>query len=189
MRFNRYEFYLQDSWSRDRTSPSTSACATPSTRVSRTSATVDQLRAVPVQRSQAPTFSPGGGTLVAAPAARPTASSSRARTRPTAAPSTRPTRAPSCPASASRGHGRQGRDGAARGWGIYYDQPLIGIFLQNAFVNPPFVASTQLLNPQLSNPAAGTSPTTRALTSLIASSDPFETPRTQQWNVGVMRQL
>ncbi len=27
------------------------------------------------------------------------------------------------------------------------------------------------------------------MTSLIASSDPFETPRTQQWNIGVQRQL
>jgi hypothetical protein len=44
------------------------------------------------------------------------------------------------------------------GYGIYYDQPLIGIFLQNAFVNPPFVSSPQVLNAQLSNPAAGISP-------------------------------
>ena len=28
------------------------------------------------------------------------------------------------------------------GYGIYYDQALVGIFLQNAFVNPPFVAES-----------------------------------------------
>jgi hypothetical protein len=75
------------------------------------------------------------------------------------------------------------------GYGIYYDQPLIGIFLQNAFVNPPFVANPQVLNAQLSNPGAGSSPTTTPVTNLIASSDPFDIPRTQQWNIGMQRQL
>jgi hypothetical protein len=75
------------------------------------------------------------------------------------------------------------------GYGIYYDQPLVGIFLQNAFVNPPFVANPQVLNPSLSNPGAGQSPSTRPVVSLIGTSDPFRIPRTQQWNVGVQRQL
>lgn len=75
------------------------------------------------------------------------------------------------------------------GFGIYYDQALIGIFLQNAFVNPPFVANPQVLNPQLSNPASGTSASTVAPFALIASSDPFITPKTKQWNVGVQRKL
>jgi Carboxypeptidase regulatory-like domain len=75
------------------------------------------------------------------------------------------------------------------GYGIYYDQPLIGIFLQNAFVNPPLVRDPQVLNAPLSNPGAGTSPTAVPVVNLIASSDPFELPRTQQWNVGVQRQL
>ena len=75
------------------------------------------------------------------------------------------------------------------GYGIYYDQPVMGIFLQNAFVNPPVNANPTVLNPQLSNPGSGTSPTTRAPAALIATSDPFDIPRTQQWNVGLQRQL
>jgi hypothetical protein len=75
------------------------------------------------------------------------------------------------------------------GYGVYYDQVLTGIFLQNAFVNPPYVANPLILNPQLSNPAAGTTPATRAVQSLIATSDPFDTPRIQQWNIGVQREL
>jgi len=75
------------------------------------------------------------------------------------------------------------------GFGVYYDQALVGIFLQNAFVNPPFVQSPSVQNPQLSNPGAGITPTTVAPVALIASSDPFVTPRTMQWNVGVQRKL
>ncbi len=75
------------------------------------------------------------------------------------------------------------------GFGVYYDQPLIGIFLQNAFVNPPFVTNPSVLNPLLSNPGAGQTRTTLAPVALIASSDSFELPRTLQWNVGVQRQF
>jgi hypothetical protein len=82
-----------------------------------------------------------------------------------------------------------GRTVVRGGYGLYYDQPLMGIFLQNAFVNPPFTANPQVLNPALSNPGAGTSATTRAPGNLIAISDPFDMPRTQQWNVGVQREL
>ena len=75
------------------------------------------------------------------------------------------------------------------GFGLYYDQPLTGIFLQNASTNPPFVTSPSVQNPQLSNPGAGQTRTTTAPVALVASADPFELPRTMQWNVGVQRQL
>ncbi|MEO6212619.1 MAG: TonB-dependent receptor, partial [Vicinamibacterales bacterium] len=75
------------------------------------------------------------------------------------------------------------------GYGLYYDQALIGIFLQNAFLNPPFNASTTLQNASLSNPAAGVSPTTRGALSLRGTGLPFKTPQTQQWNIGFQRQL
>ena len=75
------------------------------------------------------------------------------------------------------------------GYGIYYDQVLVGGFLQNAFVNPPFVANPQVLNPSLSNPGGGTPNNAVAPFALIASSDPFDIPRTQQWNLGVQKKL
>lgn len=74
-------------------------------------------------------------------------------------------------------------------YGVYYDQALVGIFEQNAFTNPPYVNTVSLLNAQLSNPAAGTTPTSSGVVSLIGNGDDFRTPRMQEWNVGVVRQL
>jgi hypothetical protein len=75
------------------------------------------------------------------------------------------------------------------GYGLYYDQPLIGIFLQNAFINPPFNASANVTNPVLGDPAAGIPPTARAPLGLRGTGLPFRTPQTQQWNIGIQRQL
>ncbi len=74
-------------------------------------------------------------------------------------------------------------------YGVYYDQALVGIFEQNAFTNPPYVNTVSLLNAQLSNPAAGTTPPSSGVVSLIGNGDDFRTPRMQEWNVGVVRQL
>jgi carboxypeptidase family protein len=74
-------------------------------------------------------------------------------------------------------------------YGLYYDQALVGIFEQNSFTNPPFVSSVSILNARLSSPGAGTTSTTSGVLNLIGNGDDFKTPRTQQWNVGVQRQL
>ncbi len=85
--------------------------------------------------------------------------------------------------------GNDGRMVVRGGFGIYYDQPLVGVFLQNAAVNPPLVSQPVVLNAQLSNPAAGQAATTRAPFGLIGTSDPFAVPRTLQWNAGVQHRL
>jgi len=74
-------------------------------------------------------------------------------------------------------------------YGVYYDQPLVGIFEQNAFTNPPFVSTINLLNARLSNPNSGTTATTTGVVNLIGNGDDFKTPRIQQWNVGMTRQV
>ena len=74
-------------------------------------------------------------------------------------------------------------------YGVYFDQALVGIFEQNAFTNPPFVSTVSILNPKLSNPGSGTTSTTSGVLALIGNGDDFKTPRTQQWNAGVQRQL
>jgi hypothetical protein len=82
-----------------------------------------------------------------------------------------------------------GRTILRSGYGLYYDQPLVGIFLQNAFINPPFNASANVTNPVLGDPAAGIPPTARAPLGLRGTGLPFKSPYTQQWNIGVQRQL
>ena len=74
-------------------------------------------------------------------------------------------------------------------YGVYFDQALVGIFEQNAFTNPPFVNTVSILNARLSNPGSGTTNTTSGVFNLIGNGDDFKTPRTQQWNAGVQRQI
>ncbi len=73
--------------------------------------------------------------------------------------------------------------------GIYYDQPLVGIFEQNAFTSPPFNNSVTVQNASLADPRAGTTPATIGVRSIQATDPHFKTPRYYQWNVGVQRQL
>lgn len=74
-------------------------------------------------------------------------------------------------------------------FGIYYDQPLVGIFEQNSFTMPPVVNNITFTNPTLSNPASGQTATTTGVRSIIATATDFENPRTMQWNVGVTRRF
>jgi outer membrane receptor protein involved in Fe transport len=80
------------------------------------------------------------------------------------------------------------------GYGIYFDQVLIGIIEQNTFTNPPFSNTVSLTGTVATpityqNPAAGTPPGTLAARALITTTDPFITPITQQWNLTIQRQI
>jgi hypothetical protein len=74
-------------------------------------------------------------------------------------------------------------------FGIYYDQPLVGIFEQNSFTMPPIVNNVTFSNPTLQNPATGQTPTTTGVRTIIATATDFENPRTMQWNLGVTRRV
>ncbi len=85
--------------------------------------------------------------------------------------------------------GNDSRTMVRAGLGVFYDQPLAGLFLQNAATNPPFVTSPTVLNPLLSSPGAGTSRTTVPPVALVATGDDFVLPRLLQWNAGVQRRM
>jgi hypothetical protein len=79
------------------------------------------------------------------------------------------------------------------GYGVYFDQAQVEIFMQNAQSGGP-VGSWPITyrNAPLSNPGAGTLaeefPFAPPLP-LYAVSDPFVAPRWQHWNVGLQRRL
>lgn len=80
------------------------------------------------------------------------------------------------------------------GYGFYYDQPLVGIFEQAAFTSPPFsqlssLSSTTASVITYSNPSAGAPPGTLAPRAVIAIANDFKTPETQQWSIGIQREL
>ena len=81
------------------------------------------------------------------------------------------------------------------GYGLYYDRTLVGIALQNAFINPPFAFqavfnSTPDAVPTLSNPRGGAQRNNEVIVpGLIAMSPDFKTPRVHQYSLGVQRQL
>jgi hypothetical protein len=80
------------------------------------------------------------------------------------------------------------------GYGIYYDQALVGIVEQNTFTNPPFNNSVSLSGTATSplpydNPSAGAAASQVGLRSLITTTAPFITPIVQQWNLTLQRQL
>jgi Carboxypeptidase regulatory-like domain/TonB-dependent Receptor Plug Domain len=74
-------------------------------------------------------------------------------------------------------------------FGVYYDQPAVGIFEDDAFTTPPIVNSVTLTNPDLSHPATGQTSNTSGVRGIIASSTKFDNPRTLQWNVGLTRRF
>ncbi|HYE14889.1 MAG TPA: TonB-dependent receptor [Pyrinomonadaceae bacterium] len=85
---------------------------------------------------------------------------------------------------------KQGRTVIRMGYGFYYDQPLVGIFEQNAFVNPPFNNRFAFsgANVTFTNPTGGALGALPAR-DLIASAPDFETPTIQQWSLGVQHEV
>ncbi|HWR17650.1 MAG TPA: carboxypeptidase regulatory-like domain-containing protein [Terriglobales bacterium] len=89
-----------------------------------------------------------------------------------------------------------GKTAVRGGYGMFFDRTLSGTFLQNAFVNPPFVNTVTALSsggvnsPTFTNPGGGISRDPEALVpTLIATSGDFKIPTTHQWNLTVQHEL
>lgn len=85
---------------------------------------------------------------------------------------------------------KTGRTVIRAGYGLYYDQVLVGIFEQNAFVNPPFNNRATFSGSAVtfSNPSGGALGAL-PVRDLIASAADFQTPMVQQWSLGVQREV
>lgn len=76
------------------------------------------------------------------------------------------------------------------GYGMYYDQPLVGIFLQNTQVSPAYTSQPIFGNGSFTNPQGTVTPGTRGLPSLIIATEPgFVNPQTHQWNLGIQHEF
>lgn len=85
---------------------------------------------------------------------------------------------------------KDGKTVVRAGYGLYYDQPLVGIFEQNSFVNPPFNSRSTFSGAgvSFSNPSGGALGNL-PVRDLIATAADFETPEIQQWSLGVQREI
>lgn len=80
------------------------------------------------------------------------------------------------------------------GYGIYYDQALVGIVEQNSFTTPPFNNSNSptgtVASPILFGNPTPASPATRGnLGSVNATTDPWVTPVVQQWALSWQQEI
>ena len=85
---------------------------------------------------------------------------------------------------------KEGKTVVRAGYGLYYDQPLVGIFEQNAFTNPPYNNRSVFTGSAVSfsNPSGGALGALPAR-ALIGTAADFTTPIIQQWSLGVQHEV
>lgn len=90
---------------------------------------------------------------------------------------------------------KNGKTSIRGGYGFYFDQPLVGVFEQASFTTPPFTQTASFTSiaggstVTFSTPNAGAPPGTIPVRNLIAIAPDFKTPETQQWSLGIQREL
>ncbi|HEY9282598.1 MAG TPA: carboxypeptidase-like regulatory domain-containing protein [Pyrinomonadaceae bacterium] len=82
-----------------------------------------------------------------------------------------------------------GRTSVRTGYGIYHDQLLVGVWLQNIGTNQPFQENTTITGTLLTNPVSGTQSVSAAATTLRAVQPDWETPYYQHWSLDVQHQI
>jgi hypothetical protein len=85
---------------------------------------------------------------------------------------------------------KEGKTVIRAGYGLYYDQPLVGIFEQNAFTNPPYNSRATFTGAGVgfSNPSGGALGAL-PVRALIGTSADFTTPIIQQWSLGIQHEV
>jgi hypothetical protein len=82
----------------------------------------------------------------------------------------------------------EGRTSIRTGYGIYHEQVLVGTYLQNIGLNPPFQETATATNTRLDNPGGGI-PTNLTVQSVRAVQSNWHTPYMQHWSLDVQHQL
>ncbi|HEX9929070.1 MAG TPA: TonB-dependent receptor [Pyrinomonadaceae bacterium] len=88
---------------------------------------------------------------------------------------------------------KKGTTSIRTGYGIYYDQILNGVFLNNIIVNAPFQQTISINNTRIDQPVpTGTNPTAAAAataSNLRAVQPDWKTPYMQHWSLDLQQQL
>lgn len=82
-----------------------------------------------------------------------------------------------------------GRTSIRTGYGIYHEQPLVGIFEQNLISNPPYQETTSLLNVNLSQSFAANPLATLGVIAVRGEDTDWKTPYMQHWSLDVQHQF
>ena len=82
----------------------------------------------------------------------------------------------------------KGETSVRTGYGIYHEQILNGIFLQNIGLNPPYQQNASISNTTLDNPA-GAASIAATVPGLRAVQSDWKTPYMQHWSLDVQHQL
>lgn len=85
---------------------------------------------------------------------------------------------------------KKGQTSIRTGYGIYHEQTLVGVYLQNIGTNPPYQETITINNTNLDNPLAGTAaPPSLATQTLRAIQPKWKTPYMQHWSLDFQQQL
>src|SRR5688572_10960675 len=82
----------------------------------------------------------------------------------------------------------EGKTSIRTGYGIYHEQVLVGTYLQNIGLNPPFQETATATNTNLDNPGGGVA-LSAGVQSLRAVQSNFHTPYMQHWSLDFQHQL
>jgi hypothetical protein len=82
----------------------------------------------------------------------------------------------------------EGKTSIRTGYGIYHEQVLVGTYLQNIGLNPPYQETATATNTRLDNPGGGI-PTNLTVQGLRALQSDWHTPYMQHWSLDVQHQL
>ena len=82
----------------------------------------------------------------------------------------------------------KGKTSIRTGYGIYHEQVLVGTFLQNIGLNPPYQETATATNTRLDTPGGGI-PTNLTVQGLRSIQHDFHTPYMQQWSLDWQQQF
>ena len=82
----------------------------------------------------------------------------------------------------------KGKTSIRTGYGIYHEQVLVGTFLQNIGLNPPYQETATATNTNLDNPGGGIA-TNLTVQGLRAVQSDWKTPYMQHWSLDFQHQL